>query len=120
MTGQEAMNIALALLAEEGADEYLNMTIRCINQILMDLMYLLPDVNVIPKINSLSDVLPIPEKLARMCVPYGLCVLYALSDDENTKASYFELQYKEAQAAFLNSEPATITKVVDVYATNEE
>lgn len=118
MKVKDVFNRALALLAEDNGDAYKFMVVESVNQIMADLLHL-TDKTDIELVGTLEDEIPFPETLVQKCFAYGLCVLFAQSDDEYTKAGYFNQKYVDAQFEYANSQKAVITKVVDVYATTE-
>lgn len=105
VTGQQALNLTLAILDEVGSTEYNTRAIYLINE-LTDELY--PDSDtyavatagtrpVVAHITALSDAIALDDVLARSVLPYGLGARLMLIDQPDV-ASNLDMVYQEKRA----------------------
>ena len=128
MTGQELFNETIGMmgLTTSNAVTYVETAVPQINTLLgqlFDLENNLREKNEedklteIPAIFAISDVLPYKESINRRVLKWGLAQLFALSDDDTVKATYYGAVFAETYKEYSKN---IVTEVHDYFGGDSE
>ena len=105
MTVKDSYELALALMAQDDAEDYQKQAVALVNLMLPELAPVNDSIlcaqgkapGQYAPVSALSDALPLVDTVARGILPYGLAAKLSLDDDRN-KASYFNNEFVEKKA----------------------
>ena len=130
VTGQQALNLTLAILDEVGSTEYNTRAIYLINE-LTDELY--PDSDtytvttagdrpIVAHITALTDAIALDDVLARSVLPYGLGARLLLIDQPDVASnldSVYQAKRAMARARMPRGEAVEITDEYDEWSEDE-
>lgn len=122
MTGTECYQAALSLLAEteDTAGYYERFALPGINQLLANSRRELSALRQaqgetaplgVLRIEALTETLPMPDDMARECLPYGLAALL-VCDDDKQKFNWCAAEYADRLRAYC---PASLLPIEEMY-----